>query len=118
MNVTKTRVMIVGEEETSRKLLKGGLQIGDQDVSLKNVAQGGVFIGGFSDVSDNGTGLNSIIGQDGIKVTMDNVTLGAVTIDAQTATLPANIMNVSNNTGNGVNVIVNNGSVIGMRLLS
>ncbi len=82
------------------------------DVSLKNVAQGGVFIGGFSDVSDNGTGLNSIIGQDGIKVTMDNVALGAVTIDAQTATLPANIMNVSNNTGNGVNVIVNNGSVI------
>lgn len=82
------------------------------DVSMTNVNQGGVFIGGFSDVSDNGTGLNGLIGQDGIKVTMNNVTLGAVTIDAQTATLPANIMNVSNNTGNGVNVIVNNGSVI------
>jgi hypothetical protein len=82
------------------------------DVSMKNVAQGGVFIGGFSDVSNNGTGNNAAIGQDGIKINMDNVGLGAITIDSQTATLPANIMNVSNNTGNGVNVMVNNGSVI------
>lgn len=82
------------------------------DVLLQNVAQGGVFIGGFTDVSDNGTGNNAVLGQDGIKVTMDNVALGAVTIDAQTTALPANIMNVSNNTGNGVNVIANNGSVI------
>lgn len=82
------------------------------DVSMTNVAQGGVFIGGFTDVSDNGTGNNAAIGQDGIKVTMNNVGLGAVKIDAQTTLLPANIMNVSNNTGNGVNVIINNGSVI------
>lgn len=82
------------------------------DVSMTNVAQGGVFIGGFTDVSNNGFGNNALIGQDGIKVTMSNVGLGAVTIDAQTTLLPANIMNVSNNTGNGVNVIVNNGSVI------
>jgi len=82
------------------------------DVRMTNVAQGGVFIGGFSDVSDNGLLNDATIGQDGIRVEMNNVTLGAVTIDAQTATLPANIMNVSNNTGNGVNVIVNNGSVI------
>lgn len=82
------------------------------DVRMTNVAQGGVFIGGFADVSDNGTGNNALIGQDGIRVEMSNVTLGAVTIDAQTANQPANIMNVSNNTGNGVNVIVNNGSVI------
>ncbi|MBS0204559.1 MAG: S-layer family protein [Planctomycetes bacterium] len=82
------------------------------DVSMTNVAQGGVFIGGFSDVSNNGTGNNPLIGQDGIKVTMSGVGLGAVTIDAQTTLLPSNIMNVSNNTGNGVNVIVNNGSVI------
>ncbi|MDB5341790.1 MAG: Parallel beta-helix repeat protein [Schlesneria sp.] len=82
------------------------------DVSMTNVAQGGVFIGGFSDVSNNGTGNNALIGQDGIKVTMNNVGLGAITIDSQTASLPANIMNVSNNTGNGVNVTVNNNSVI------
>lgn len=82
------------------------------DVSMTNVAQGGVFIGGFTDVSDNGSGNNALIGQDGIKVTMSNVGLGAVKIDAQTTLLPANIMNVSNNTGNGVNVIINNGSVI------
>ena len=82
------------------------------DVSMTNVAQGGVFIGGFSDVSNNGSANNAALGQDGIKVTMSNVGLGAVTIDAHTASQPANIMNVSNNTGNGVNVIVNNGSVI------
>lgn len=82
------------------------------DVSMKNVAQGGVFIGGFTDVSNNGTGNNAAIGQDGIKVSMNKVGLGAISIDSQTATLPANIMNVSNNTGNGVNINVNTGSVI------
>ena len=82
------------------------------DVSLTNVNQGGVFIAGFTDVSNNGFGNNAVTGQDGIKVTMSNVTLGAVKIDSITTSLPANVMNVSNNKGNGVNVTVNNGSLI------
>jgi hypothetical protein len=87
------------------------------DVSMSNVGKGAVFIGGFTDVSNNGTANNTLvdtnnvrIGQDGIKVTMTAVTLGAVKIDGATATLPA--MNVSNNTGNGVNVTINGGTKI------
>ena len=82
------------------------------DVSLTNVNQGGVFIAGFTDVSDNGFGNNAVTGQDGIKVTMSNVTLGAVKIDSITNLLPANVMNVSNNRGHGVNVTINGGSRI------
>ena len=82
------------------------------DVTLENVALGGVFIGGFTDVSANGFGNNIVTGQDGIKVTMTNVGLGALKIDAQTQLLPANIMNVSSNHGNGVNVLIDGGSVI------
>lgn len=82
------------------------------DVSMTNVAQGGVFIGGFTDVSNNGTGNDTLLGQDGIKVTMDSVALGAISINGETASLPGNVMNVSNNTGNGVNVTAQNGSVI------
>ena len=91
------------------------------NVTLTSVHNGGVFIGGFTDVSGNGTknGAGGL-GQDGIKVTMTDVGhdfgagagVGALTIDGHTSTLPANIMNVSDNTGSGVNTLINGGSII------
>lgn len=82
------------------------------NVNLQNAHNGVVFIGGFTDVSNNGL--------DGIKVTMDNVGAnfgagtghGALTINGTTTAVPANTMNVSNNGGSGINVNVINGSII------
>ena len=82
------------------------------NVNLQNAHNGVVFIGGFTDVSNNGL--------DGIKVTMDNVGAnfgagtghGALTINGTTTAVPGNTMNVSNNGGNGVNVNFINGSII------
>ena len=82
------------------------------NVTLDQVHNGGVFIGGFSAVSNNG--------QDGIKVTMTDVGhnfgsgsgVGALTIDGQTTAVPGNVMAVSNNGNNGVNIQVNTGSII------
>jgi len=82
------------------------------NVNLQNAHNGVVFIGGFTDVSNNGL--------DGIKVNMDNVGAnfgagtghGALTINGTTTAVPANTMNVSNNGGNGINVNFTNGSII------
>ncbi|MFO1041985.1 MAG: right-handed parallel beta-helix repeat-containing protein [Planctomycetaceae bacterium] len=82
------------------------------NVNLQNAHNGVVFIGGFTDVSNNGL--------DGIKVTMDNVGAdfgagtghGVLTINGTTTAVPGNTMNVSNNGGNGINTSFINGSII------
>jgi hypothetical protein len=70
----------------------------------------------LTSVSGNGTANGAGgLGQDGILVTMNNVGhsggVGALTIDGQYGA-PGNVMNVSNNTGNGVNVLITGNSLI------
>jgi hypothetical protein len=88
------------------------------NIDLENVAKGGVLIGGLTSVSGNGTANGAGgLGQDGIHVVMNNVgtglagNVGALTIDGQNGD-PGNVMNVSNNTGNGVSVAITGTSVI------
>ena len=83
------------------------------NIDLENVTKGGVLIGGLTSVSGNGTANGAGgLGQDGIHVVMNNVGTGlagnvggALTIDGQNGD-PSNVMNVSNNSGNGVNVAI------------
>jgi len=97
------------------------------DVTLTNVYQGGVFIGGLDGgVINNGTANGAGgLGQDGIRVTMDNVGsqpggLGALMINGQNGTSiqAPSLMNVSGNSGNGVNVTVDGGSILNNAVFS
>ena len=80
------------------------------NITLDNITNGGVFIGGLTSVSGNGTANSAVLGQDGIKVTMSNVANGALTIDGAISGGGNTVVN--DNTGNGVNVLIDQGTVL------
>lgn len=80
------------------------------NITMDNITNGGVFIGGLTSVSGNGTANSAVLGQDGIKVTMSQVAHGALTIDGAISSGGNTVVN--NNTGNGVNVLIDQGTVL------
>ena len=80
------------------------------NITLDTITNGGVFIGGVTSVSGNGTANSVANGMDGIRVTMTNVANGALTIDGAIA--GGGTTDISNNSGNGVNVTVDGGTVL------